>query len=502
MASKVYSLNVVPGIQKDGTEFSSRRWGDGQWVRFYRGLPKKMAGYEQITTTDEIVNATLVINNGSNFSVYFATQTKIQFFQMNPQGMRIGNLIDITPLGSPIDGLPHIVQFGVMYSSVSNAAVLLAYASHDVINISSAETPIYYTDLNSANRLVNTNINVSGGFATLYPFLFAFGNDGLIEWTEANDPITTVNESRITSSKIVAGAQTRGGNSSPAGLFWSLDSLIRATFTGPTAADFTFDTISSDSSILSASSIVEYDGLFYWVGLDRFLFYNGVIQELPNDTNLTYFFNDLNYNYVRKIWGTKITKYGEIWWHYPSGNNTECDSAIIYNVREKCWYNTLSSRSSGSFNQDYGLPVWTSSDAINAAYPIWTHEFGTDQSTPDGDTAIESYIESGNIAWCAAGPDANFNGIDRWVLMTRFEPDLIQSGEMTLTVRGRAYARSPVIDSAPYTFMPNTTKLDFKEQSRIMTLKFESHVVGGDYEFGQMLMTCTIGDGRQNNAVT
>lgn len=33
-----------PGIQRDGTQFDSRQCIDGQWVRFYRGRPKKIGG--------------------------------------------------------------------------------------------------------------------------------------------------------------------------------------------------------------------------------------------------------------------------------------------------------------------------------------------------------------------------------------------------------------------------------------------------------------------------
>jgi hypothetical protein len=506
MPAKTYSLNFVPGIQRDGTGFSSRKWSDGQWCRFYRTLPQKMGGYKQIITTDEVVSGCLVVNNGSTYSVYIGTQTKIQFFQIDQEGVPIGGLVDITPLGSPVDGLPHIVSFGIMYSSISNSAILLAYAAHDVGGeIATSETPIYYTDLNSANRLVNTNINVSGGFVTLYPFLFAFGNDGDVRWTAANDPTTVIGDARVTSSKIMAGLPTRGGGASPAGLLWSLDSLIRVTFTGTTDIEFSFDTVTSQSSLLSASGIIEYDSIFYWAGVDRFLVYNGVVQELPNDVNLQYFFDNLNYTQRQKVWATKITEYGEIWWHYPRGNSTECNAAIIYNVRERTWYDSSVSRSSGYFNQVFDFPIWTSSESIDPlhpVYPIWIHEYGTDQDINGVLTPIYSTIESGNIAWCSVGPDSNFNGIDRAVLLSRVEPDMVQAGNINLIVKGRAYARSPSVDSDPYVFSPNTIKIDLNEQRREMTLKFESDVIGGDYEFGQTLMLCTIGDGREGNATT
>ena len=38
-------LNPQPGIQRDGTKFDTKLCIDGQWVRFYKGRPKKIGGY-------------------------------------------------------------------------------------------------------------------------------------------------------------------------------------------------------------------------------------------------------------------------------------------------------------------------------------------------------------------------------------------------------------------------------------------------------------------------
>jgi hypothetical protein len=76
----------------------------------------------------------------------------------------------------------------------------------------------------------------------------------------------------------------RGGTNAPSGLFWSLDSLIRVSYIG--APDYwRYDIITSQSSILSSSGVIEYDGIYYWCGVDRFLMYNGVVQEIPNPMN-------------------------------------------------------------------------------------------------------------------------------------------------------------------------------------------------------------------------
>jgi hypothetical protein len=107
---------------------------------------------------------------------------------------------------------------------------------------------------------------VSGGVVSLYPYTFVYGSDGFVAWSVANDPDdwvgTGAGSAYVTAQKIVAALPLRAGpGNAPAGLFWSLDSLIRCTFVGGTAV-FQFDTITTQSSILSSQSPVEYDGIF------------------------------------------------------------------------------------------------------------------------------------------------------------------------------------------------------------------------------------------------
>jgi hypothetical protein len=222
----------------------------------------------------------------------------------------------------------------------------------------------------------NNNVSVSGGVVVLHPYVFVYGNDGLIRNCSAGDPNDWVsadaNENNVASGKIVKGLPVRGGSNSPSGLFWSLDSLIRvsyapqslgvagtANFAAPTF--WRYDIISSQSSIMSSSSVIEYDGIYYWCGVDRFLLYNGVVKEIPNQMNQNWFFDNLNYNQRQKVWATKVPRFGEIWWFYPRGDSEECNDAIIYNVRENTWYDAGQAigarRSAGYFSQVFAYPV-------------------------------------------------------------------------------------------------------------------------------------------------
>jgi hypothetical protein len=45
MAEEVVRIISKPGIKRDGTRLEGDNYVDGQWVRFQRGLPRKIAGY-------------------------------------------------------------------------------------------------------------------------------------------------------------------------------------------------------------------------------------------------------------------------------------------------------------------------------------------------------------------------------------------------------------------------------------------------------------------------
>lgn len=513
MADKIYPLAVTPGIQRDGTLFSSQGWNSGEWCRFYRSLPQKIGGYVQIGTVPNIPRGIFVVPVSPNFNVYVGDFQELNYYSINPNGVVIGGPIDRTPV--PFSVNPNnLWSFDVMYSTTTNRSSIVAHVAPNLYSIdSNANGAIFFGDTYTNDPLVATGTEVSGGIVVLHPYLFMFGNNGEVLISAPNDPTTIINSARVTGQKIVAGMPTRGGNSSPAGLLWSLDSVIRATLVGDGPEDFRFDTISSESSILSSRSVIEYDSFYYWIGVDRFLYYDGTVRELPNSANSEYFFKNINYSQRQKVWATKVTRWGEIWWHYPSGNSTECDSAIIYNVREKCWYDTKiyktvngehvkGGRSSGYFDQTFVYPIWgDSTPNSDNRYPVWMHENGVNQNIGNVLSSIRSNIETMVISWTAYDPNNQRQDLDRWMELYRVEPDFIQSGPMSMVVSGKEYANSPSVVSDPYIFYGSdslnpTKKIDLREQRRQMTLTFESDVVGGNFTMGQILMVARPGDVR------
>ena len=255
----------------------------------------------------------------------------------------------------------------------STTGLIFTLGSYTKVVLSAAATTT-----GNSTLTFNNNVSVSGGVVSLHPYVFVYGNNGLIrncaagnaqDWVSAD-----ANEVNVATGKIVQGLPVRGGSNAPSGLFWSLDSLVRVSYIGGTGTPiqyWRYDIISSQSSILSSQSAIEYDGVYYWCGVDRFLLYNGTVKEIPNLYNQNYFFDNLNYNQRQKVWVTKIPRFGEIWWFYPRGDATECTDAIIYNVRENVWYDAGEAlgarRSAGYFSQVLSRPVmagWEVTDSV------------------------------------------------------------------------------------------------------------------------------------------
>ena len=268
--------------------------------------------------------------------------------------------------------VPNTAQIGAG-QAVTGTGIPASTTVVSVTNTTTFEISNAATITGASTLTIDNQVDVSGGVVVLHPYVFVYGNNGLIKNCAAGNPQDWVsadsNETNAAATKIVKGLPVRGGSNAPSGLFWSLDSLIRVSYNpttitvGGTPQTFfwRYDLISQQSSILSSQSVIEYDGIYYWVGVDRFLLYNGVVKEIPNTYNQNYFFDNLNYAQRQKVYATKVPRFGEIWWFFPSGTSTECNDCVIYNIRENCWYDLGQAlgarRSAGSFSQVFPFPI-------------------------------------------------------------------------------------------------------------------------------------------------
>lgn len=494
-------ITSQPGIQRDGTQFSGTAYVDGRWCRFQRGRPRKMGGYQSVTNTiPGLTRGMRVDSSSGTLYAHLGSASKLTQILMNTSGSITGQN-DRTPAGL-VAGADNMWQFDVMRDSAgAGSRRVLAHAAPNLTSIdSTTERQIWYGDLTAGGVLTDSGMDPqSGGIVVAYPYLLTFGNDGRVDWSAANDPTGTVTSAFVTGSKLVAGIATRGNGQGPGAILWSLDAVVRATFADPTTSTFAFDELTTQSSIMSSQCVIEYDGIYYWPGVDRFLMFNGVVREIPNTMNMDWFFDNLNFTHRQKVFAYKVPRFGEIWWCYPRGSATECTHAVVFNVREGTWYDTElpdGGRTAGYFAKIYNRPFMADLVAVGSTYSLWQHEVGVDRVEGSDLQPIQSYFETADISMAVSESPAN-----KALRVARVEPDFVQVGDLQVQVKGRSNARAPEDTSATFTF-PDTAAdasqqtVPLKEVRRIMRFRFESNVVGGNYQLGQTLGHIEPADGR------
>lgn len=534
-------IKSQPGIKRDGTRFEGDFYVDGQWVRFQRGLPRKIGGYTAISRYLTEISRGLKTYTENGYTYFHSGSAGfLERFLIDSQGAT-SLVSNRTPSTLAVSD-NNIWQFDILYDSASipPANKLIAQVAPNYTCVcNTIGGQIFVGDLTGTAPLQEVTIlpagsNVAGGVCVLHPYLTYFGADGFLGWSKAGDPTdltgTGSGQARIAAEKIVRGLPLRGGpGNAPSGIYWSSDAVIRASFVGGTQV-FQFDTISSQSSILSAASVIEYDGIYFWVGTDRFMMFNGVVREVPNNLNINYFFDGLNRSASQRVFAYKVPRYGEIWWCYPRGDATECTHAVIYNVREQTWYDTElpnSGRSAGEFSPTYGKPLLTGVDQSNfrpnnritetgdlriteddnqriveaeEGYLLWQHETGTNEIDGQYITAVPSYFETADMSLMVG------QGVSKWIRVEMIEPDFVQSENMTVQLTGRANAKAGEVDGPERTIYatpadPYQQVVWFKEERRELRFKFTSNTINGDYQMGQIIAHIEPADGNVLGAV-
>jgi len=354
---QVFELASLPGIKRDGTMLDGDHYSDGQWVRFQRGRPRSIGGHKELSRDiqGEVYSALVYKKAGVLTVLGFSTREIAE--------ISVSSSFASTGIGSRYPtGVSILAPSEVLWSvdaqfdaaAGSEDSLVLALPADNLTSLDgTTERKLYVANTNDSSlfyEVSDVNAMASGGVYVCHPYTVLYGNAGKVTWSNANEPqnMTTgeAGTTRVTDAKIVKGLSLRSG-SGASGLLWSLNSVIKQEWIGGDSI-FRFSTISRNSSILSANCVVDYDGTFFWVGVDRFYVSDGnQVSELPNDLNFNWFFDSLNQEHATKVFAVKNTRFGEIWWYFPKDAATECSHAIIYNVREKTWYDTENRRSAG-----------------------------------------------------------------------------------------------------------------------------------------------------------
>ena len=217
-----------PGCGRDGTKLDDDSYVDNQWCRYHlrKGLPRKIGGFRRMTNRLSGISRGLdVFDNANKAYTHSGWSDGLQRFIIDLNG-NVSSIVDRTPAAFVADA-ENLWQFSQMYDATQTTTILLAHAA--VVN---------YSPVNNVK---------SGSWVSVRP----------------------------TGEKLVFGLPIRAGaGNGPSGLIWGVSALVRMTFVGGGTV-WNFDEITTQYSILSSQGVIEYDGIFYWPGIDHFLSFKG-----------------------------------------------------------------------------------------------------------------------------------------------------------------------------------------------------------------------------------
>lgn len=160
MATTPVVIKSLPGIKRDGTRFEGDFYVDGQWVRFQRGLPRKIFGYQNVTNyLAETSRGIKTFTQNGFMYVHTGSANYIQMLTLNEQGAA-GATFDKTPV-TLNQNADNLWQFDVLYDSISlvPSNKIIAQVAPNFTSLSNTlNGQVFYGDLTTAARLTELTI--------------------------------------------------------------------------------------------------------------------------------------------------------------------------------------------------------------------------------------------------------------------------------------------------------------------------------------------------------
>ena len=383
---------------------------------------------------------------------------------------------------------------GLTFKLITAAGALVNTTSSGtgtVSNIVDVPTVINALTVSDSSRFVMTFGSNDYGSAIQDPML--------IRWSGQNDPYNwtpdATNQAGFTrlshGSEIITTVQTRQEI-----VVFTDSSVYSLQYLGPPFV-WAPQLLGDNISIIGPNSAVIASGIIYWMGVDKFYYYDGRIQTLSCDL-LRYVFQDLNQDQALQVFSGTNEGFNEVWWFYCSANSNAIDKYVIYNYLEKVWYYGTMSRTAWLDSGLLSFPTAAIYNTDTATGNLVSHEEGLNDNATGVPAPISAYISSSEFD---IGDGHNFGFV--W----RVLPDLTftestdapngDSARVTMTLYGLANSGSgvtssvgqPVVSGSSYVITEEFTgQIDTRIRARQMIFKIESNQLNTTWQAGAVRM--------------
>lgn len=280
-------------------------------------------------------------------------------------------------------------------------------------------------------------------------------------------------------TSIVSALHTRSET-----LIWTDLALYSMQWTGPPYT-FSFRQVAYGINIIAPHAMVSVNDAVIWMGREEWYFYDGRVQPLKCAL-CDYVFRRMNYSQTDKIFAFSNSTFDEIGWLYPSTTD-ECDSYIIYNYKEDCWYYGSLERTAWLDRGNGYYPNATSADGY-----LYDHEYGFDDGSTNPPSAITAFIESSPLESPNDGQGEHFQMVSRLIPDITFRNSSAASPSVTMTVKMQDYPggnfsqnyASSVTQSATVPIEQFTQQAFIRLRGRSAAFRCESTTTGVTWRLG------------------
>lgn len=485
-----FGLKIAPGIVTDDTvtAINTGNWADASLVRFWRGLPQTIKGWE-VNTTDTFAGicrgmfawrdkaGLLNIAIGTHTGLYVWQDGEI--YDITPtSGFTPGNAdgyggagYGIGPYGIGDYGEPTTEDtFPLTWSFDSYGEWLIAnprgqgvfawknVTSTPAATIPNAPTQVTAIIVDGVKRQIvayGCNEEIAGTF-----------NPRCIRWSDfedieawASSPTNNAGEYILESAgRLVSARKTALGV-----FVWTEAELFFQTFLGDPSQTFQFQRQGSNCGLIGPNAAAVSNATAYWVTPSVEFMAAGIGAEpqglqSPLRREL---FDNLAPVQQEKIFAATLSRHNEIWWFYPDqrdGNGLECSRAIALSTVGNGWMR-------------HQLPRSAYIDAVAMEYPVAAgldgRLFWQEKGDSDNGGVMNPWVETGDIRVSEGAAVMLMRGI--W-------PDFDdQVGNVMLTVRTKLFPQSDYQAFGPYALAPKASKRDFMASGRFISLRLESN---------------------------
>jgi hypothetical protein len=420
-------------------------------------------------------------DNSANRWIAAGTHTKL--YAMN----EAGTLKEITPTGFTAGIADSLSKTGYGYSTYGTLAYGTARPDTGLITpattwsmdtwgeyliaCSNADGKLYewqlgFTTPTLAAAITNAPTGNKAVLVTAERIMFALGAGGnprKVQWCdqENNTLWTPAGDNQAgdyelaTPGTLLAGKRVKGVNL----LFTDVD-VHTAQYVGAPFV-YGFEKAGSGCGLISAQAVAAIDTAAIWMSKSGFWIYDGYVKPLPSDVS-DYVFGNINFNQASKVYAVHNSKFGEIWWYYPSSASNENDSYVTFNYRENHWNIGTLARTAGTDAGVFANPLAVSTDGF-----IYEHEVGFAYDS------ASLYAES--------GPVQLGNG-DNIMSVRQVVPDEQTLGEAVVSFKTRNYPTGTQSTFGPYTAANPT---DVRFAARQVNMKVTGAVLA-DWRIGVM----------------